>query len=139
MSDYYRGDQRRGVTAPDLMKPCSHVDHIVRARGKRSAFTSVSLDLGKIEIFGEVNYELLKQRLIDGGHNLIEHQELLCSLKAAAQDENGAERVKATQALRYAIRRKEGLVDWKFDITSVARKDIIEWAFRHIQEFFKAV
>lgn len=45
--DYFRGDQKGGVTAPDLSKQCEYADHVVNARGKKTAFTSISLDRSK--------------------------------------------------------------------------------------------
>ena len=67
--EYFRRDQRRGVSPPDLSKDCTFAEHIV-------------------------------------------------------------------QALRYATKRKEGLVDWSFDITRVARKDLISWAESRVQPYF---
>ena len=53
--DYFRRDQRDGVSPPDLSKDCTFAEHIVHARGKRTQFTSVSLDLSKIRDFGDTN------------------------------------------------------------------------------------
>jgi hypothetical protein len=41
---YFRRDQRDGVGPPDLSKVCTYAEHIVHARGKRTQFTSVSLN-----------------------------------------------------------------------------------------------
>jgi hypothetical protein len=46
------------------------------------------------------------------------------------------ERLKAIHALRYARMRREGLVDWQFDISRVERKELISWAHRQIQKYF---
>jgi hypothetical protein len=137
--DYFRGDQRAGVSAPNLAKPCSFADHIVHARGKRTAYTSVSLDIGSIERFGEVNYQLLRQLAEEDLHVVVEHEHLLSSLIRSAREGEKADRAKAVIALRYAKNRKEGLVDWKFDITTVAPKDVINWAQRKIQMYFRIV
>lgn len=40
MDDYFRGDRSSGITAPDLTKEVDYADHIVKARGKRTCFTS---------------------------------------------------------------------------------------------------
>jgi hypothetical protein len=47
--------------------------------------------------------------------------------------------LRAIQALRYAQRRKEGLVSWSFITTGVARKDLIAWAERKVQAYFVRV
>ena len=54
MTDYYRGDQKAGITAPDLTKDVEYADHVVKARGKRTQFTSVSKTPAKIVDFGEM-------------------------------------------------------------------------------------
>ena len=50
--DYFRQDKETGFTAPDLSKNCTDAEHIVRARGKRTQLTSVSLAPTKIHDFG---------------------------------------------------------------------------------------
>jgi len=37
--DYYRGDQNARITDPDLLQAMRIREHIVRARGKRTAYT----------------------------------------------------------------------------------------------------
>jgi hypothetical protein len=123
--EYYRRDQRNGISPPDLSKECTFAEHIVHARGKRTQFTSVSLDLSKIRDFGDTDYRLEQRKVTGDGHALIEHDALIQNLRRAAQEEEKAERLRAVQALRYAIRRKEGLVKWSFDFTGIARKDLI--------------
>ena len=59
------------------------------------------------------------------GHELVEHR----VVDSVNSDESFAMRrkpnvIRAIQALRYATRRKEGLVNWSFDITWVSRKDL---------------
>lgn len=137
--DYYRGDQKTSITPPDLSKFCEYADHIVNARGKKTCFTSVSLDRGRIEMFGEIDYVLLRQKAEGDGHRLIEHDDLIASLQAAAQNEDKGARLKAIQALRYARLRKEALVDWKFDISHIPRKEVITWAYYQVQPYFRKV
>jgi hypothetical protein len=137
--DYFRGDQDAGISAPNLLKPCDYADHIVNARGKKTAFTSVSIDRQAITIFGERHYVLLQEELIANGHGLIEHEALIGDLRNAAANGEKEQRTKAIAALRYARKRKEGLVNWAFDISRVPPKDIITWAFRQVQPFFKKV
>ncbi|QGM45570.1 hypothetical protein [Methylocystis heyeri] len=137
--NYFRGDQKEAITAPDLSKQCEYADHIVNARGKKTAFTSVSLDRNKIEPFGEVDYLLLRQKAAADGHQIIEHEDLVAALQASASSEEKAARLKALQALRYARMRKEGLVRWAFDISGIARKDIVTWGFHRVQQYFQQV
>ena len=137
LRDYFRGDQKAAITAPDLTKACTFADHIVSARGKKTQFTSVSLDRGRIERFGEVDYLLIRQKVDNDGHMLVEHEALVDALGTAAHNDEKAERLKAIQALRYARARKEGLVEWKFNVSGVTRKEMITWAFREVQKYFR--
>jgi hypothetical protein len=93
--------------------------------------------LKAIERFGEVSYLLLQDKVKTDGHAIVEHEDLLSRLAVIADSEEKAMRAKAIQALRYARMRKEGLVTWSFDISSIARKDIITWAYGKVQAYFK--
>jgi hypothetical protein len=137
--DYFRRDQKDGISPPDLSKECTFAEHIVHARGKRTQFTSVSLDLSKLRDFGECDYRLEQEPLFADGHELVEHGVLIDSLRTAAREGEKAERLRAAQALRYATRRKEGLVRWAFDFSRVARKDLIKWAGSQVQAYFSQV
>lgn len=137
-ADYFRRDQVAGITAPDLSKWCTLAEHIVRARGKRTKFTSVSLDPDKIDDFGPALYQALCEKITGAGHPIIEHDQLIRELREAAQSGIKADKVRALQAQRYARRRREGLIDWDFDTSRVPQKDLITWAFDRIQEFFQA-
>jgi hypothetical protein len=61
---------------------------------------------------------------------------LMTSLLLTAASARKDERARAIQAQRYARRRKEGLVDWSFEVTGIDRKDLISWAFQNIQKYF---
>lgn len=135
--EYYRGDQRTGITAPDLANQCEVSEHIVRARGKRTAYTSVSLDKHAIDRFGECDYLLLRAPIDRDKHTLMEHTELLRHLEQTARDRDKGERLTAIQALRYARLRKEGLIVWSFKIEGVERKNLITWAYTKVQEYFQ--
>jgi hypothetical protein len=134
--DYFRRDQKDGISPPDLSKECTFAEHIVHARGKRTPFTSVSLDLARMKDFGEASYKLIREKLEEDNHRLTEHEALLEELRTVAQDGEKADRLRAVQALRYAKKRKEGLIQWVFDISKVARKDVITWAQGKIQVYF---
>ena len=82
--DYFRQDQEKGVTAPDLSKDCTYAEHIVRARGKRTQLTSVSLDPTKIHEFGPKLYQVLLHVIDQDQHTIVEHAELLASLRVVA-------------------------------------------------------
>ena len=56
--EYFRRDQSDGISPPDPSKVCTFAEHIVRARGKRTNYTSVSLDPSKIRDFGDALYRL---------------------------------------------------------------------------------
>src|SRR5436190_20886604 len=104
--EYFRRDQRDGISPPDLSKDCTFAEHIVHARGKRTQFTSVSLDLTKIKDFGDTDYRLEREPTARDGHTLVEHEALLAELRRVVREEEKAERLRAAQALRYASRRK---------------------------------
>ncbi len=70
------------------------------------------------------------------GHQLVEHEPLLDELRKVVREGEKAERLRAVQALRYATRRKEGLVEWSFDTGGVARKDLIKWAQGKVHIYF---
>jgi len=133
---YFRRDQADGVTPPDLSKDSSPVDHIVRARGKRTNFTSVSLDPTKISIFGPTLYRLATAKVLEDGHVVIGHDNLMDELRKVAQQATRGEKTKAIQAQRYARMRQECLVNWNFDISRVDRKNLLTWAWQAIQQYF---
>jgi hypothetical protein len=134
--DYFRRDQRDGISPPDLSKGSTYSEHIVHARGKRTRYTSVSLDLTKIRDFGDTNYRLERAKLAEDNHGLVEHEELTDELRRTIRDGEKADRLLAVQALRYATKRKEGLVRWTFDISPIARKDLLTWTGARIQVYF---
>lgn len=133
---YFRRDQEGGITAPDLSKDCALADHIVRARGKRTRFTSVSLDKTKIDDFGPALYLALRPVITTDGHSIIEHPDLVAALRNSASSSDKAERVRAVQAMRYAQRRKEGVIDWRFNLDGIERKEYILFGYTAIQKYF---
>ncbi len=98
--EYFRRDQRDGISPPDLSKDCTFAEHIVHARGKRTPYTSVSLDLTKIKDFGNADYRLERQDLLDDQHILVEHESLLGELRRVIHEGEKAERQRAIQAMR---------------------------------------
>ena len=137
--DYFRRDQRDGVSPPDLAKECTFAEHIVHARGKRTRYTSVSLDLARIKDFGESSYRLERMKLSGDKHVLVRHDSLLDELRTVIRGSQKADRLRAIQALNYATRRKEGLVDWHFDIKGIDRKNLLTWAATKIQPYFNRI
>ncbi len=137
--EYYRRDQKDGITAPNLARCCSYAEHIVSVRGKRDQYTSVSLSPHTIRVFGEQLYRLLQEPLLQAGHVLVEHECLLTSLRDVATSHDKAHRARAIQAIRYAKKRKEGLIEWKFETHSVATKDLITLAHTKVQKYFRGV
>ncbi len=137
--DYYRRDQTKGVTPPELSKNCTFAEHIVRARGKRTHFTSVSLDKEKITDFGPTLYLALRPEIEADGHTIIEHSTLMDALRIVATTGEKEDRLRAIQAKRYATKRKEGLIQWKLDISRVDRKDLYVWSVSQIRPYFRSV
>jgi hypothetical protein len=137
--DYFRRDQNSGICPPDLSKDCTFAEHIVHARGKRTQYTSVSLDLSKIQDFGDTDYKLERELTAKDGHVLVEHENLIAELRRVVREGEKEDRLRAAQALRYATRRKEGLVNWSFNTTGVARKELITWAEKKVQPYFTRI
>ena len=108
------------------------------ARGKRTQFTSVSLDVSRIRDFGDTNYKLERERTVSDGHSLVEHEALLSELRRSVREAQREDSDRAARALVYATRRKEGLVNWAFNTSNVGRKDLIAWALARVQEYFIA-
>lgn len=133
--DYFRRDQRK-ITPPKLDATCSFAEHIVRARGKRTSLTSVSLDPDAIRDFGDVLYQVRRRRLDGDGHLLVEHASVLAELRRAIKNETKEERLRAIQALRYATRRREGLITWKFDHSKIDQKALLAWAQPKVSAYF---
>lgn len=134
--EYFRRDQKAGISPPDLSKDCTYAEHIVHARGKRTQFTSISLELSKIKDFGDADYKLKREKIVADEHTVVEHEALLEELRRVTREEDKADRLRAAQALRYATRRKEGLVKWSFNISGVDRKNIITWGTNKVQVYF---
>ena len=137
--EYFRRDRSAGVTAPDLTKLCSVPEHVVRARGKKTNFTSVSLDLARLQDLGEAEYRLDSGQTEADRHRIIEHHVLISMLRDVCQNSDKQERARALQGIRYVKSRLEALVEWKFDISAVARKDVITWAYSRIQKYFTKI
>jgi len=89
--------------------------------------------------FGDTDYRLERDLVIGEGHVLVEHVELVNELRRAAREESKGDRLKAVKAIRYAVRRQEGLVKWSFDTSDVSRKDLIIWAQKNVQKFFSRI
>ncbi len=99
---YFRRDQRDGISPPDLSKECTFAEHIVHARGKRTQYTSVSLDPNKIKDFGDTTYRLKRQQTEADKHIVteadkhivIEHDSLLTELQRTIREQDKADRAK---------------------------------------------
>jgi hypothetical protein len=109
----------------------------VKARGKRTQFTSVSKAPGKIRDFGDQIYKLTRPRVDDDGHTVVEHDQLLRALRDQAKESTKERKLKAIQAMRYARKRLEGLVKWSLDTSGVDRKNLLTWAADKIQPYFQ--
>lgn len=138
-ADYYRRDNRKGISPPILTKSVTPAQHIVRTRGKRTQFSSVSLDPDSVREFGNTLYRLKRDKLETDKHKLIEHTALIADLKRIAQSGVREDRALALHALRYALRRKEGLVEWAFKIDGIDRKRLANWTLQQVNQYFSRV
>lgn len=137
MPDYYRGDEADGVTPPNLEDSSTYAEHIVHARGKRTRFTSLSTDPTKIRDFGTQLWRLLQPKIYDDGHEVVVHETIVEQLRHEARNKSNPEAAEfAARALDRARKRREALINWKFNTSRIERKHLSEWARRHIQQFF---
>jgi len=88
---------------------------------------------------GEATYRLRRPEVDDALHTVVEHPELIKELESVARSSDKDDKIRAVRALQYAKQRLEGLVHWKIDISSVARKDLIERARSEVSKFFSRV
>lgn len=136
-SEYFRRDQADGITPPNLSDESTFAEHIVHARGKRTRFTSLSLDPTLIVEFGPQLWRLLHPKLAGDGHGVVDHDTLVRGLRDEARSASDpVTQDLAARALPRAIRRRESIVSWSFDVSRVARKDLSEWARPRVRPYF---
>ncbi|WP_437718783.1 hypothetical protein WMF45_21645 [Sorangium sp. So ce448] len=137
MTPYYRRDQADGITPPNLADASTYAEHIVHARGKRTRFTSLSSDPATIVDFGPQLWQLLQPKIYDDGHGVISHDALVSTLREETRASlDPAARELASRALPRAVKRREALVHWNFDVSRIARKELSEWARPHVRHYF---
>jgi hypothetical protein len=136
-SEYFRRDQADGISPPNLADRSSMAEHIVHARGKRTRFTSLSVDPSTIVEFGPQLWRLLQPKLMGDGHGLVDHEALVRTLRDEARSAvDPIAQDLAARALLRAIRRREALVSWSSDVSRVARKELSEWARLRVRPYF---
>lgn len=133
---YWRRDQSAGITPPNLANRVEFADHIVKARGKRTQYTSVSTSDTRIGSFGPQLYELLRDKLSSDSHALTEHAALMTALRERARTGEKADRLKAAQAMRYAQKNSEGLIDWRLDFARIEPKHLYLWTAEQVRPYF---
>ncbi len=135
---YYRGDSSKGITPPNLAVESTIPEHIVRARGKKTNFTSVSLDKDKVKSFGDAIYTLLNDILHTDMHKLIEHKQVLESLRTFAKGDDPKQKDLALRAIPRAKSNLEGLIRWNFKIPSDVggSTKLISWVSPKVQKYF---
>jgi len=135
--DLFRRDQESDVSPPNLADTSSFAEHIVHRRGKRTRFTSVSLDPMSIRDFGDRLWKLVQPRVWDDGHVQVSHDDLVKALRAELQSGDEDAKEIAARALPRAIARREALVDWRLNPgSSVERKDLLSWALTKVRQYF---
>jgi hypothetical protein len=140
MPEHFRRDQEDGITPPNPVDRSSYAEHIVRARGKRTRFTSLSIDPGAIVDFGPQLWRLIEPLLHADGHGLVNHDVLLRTLRNEARSATDPiAQDLAARAIPRAVRRREALVAWTFDISRITAKMHAEWARPHVRAYFVKV
>ena len=133
---HFRNDSPNGITPPNPDANVSHVDHITKARGKRTQFTSVSQDADSIRHFSGELYRCSRIAVQGDGHTFVEHNDLVDGIRQTILKSRREEKIKAERALQYTTRAKEALINWKFDFRRVPRKDRITRCGDQIQAYF---
>jgi hypothetical protein len=139
--EHYRRDQVDGISPPNLDDVSSYAEHIVHRRGKRTKFTSVSIDPSCIgRDWGDQLWRLNEPMLPPDGHVLIHHEELIAHLRHESVAGLDEARELAMRAVERARKRKEALVDWRgFELSRVERKERLAWAAIHVRPYFSKV
>jgi len=136
MRDLFRRDQADAVSGPNPDDDSNYAEHVVHARGKRTHYTSVSTSKDAIRDFGEQLWRLVQPKVTDDGHVVVAHEQLLWALRALLHEGDDRTRELAARALPRSIRRREALVDWRYDVGGIERKDRISWAERYVRAYF---
>ncbi len=101
------------------------VSHITKHRGMKTQFTSVSEDRDLIRHFTGTLYVTDSDEITRNGHEFITHPDLMDHLKGVIASTKREERVLASRAFQMASRAREALIDWRFDLERVERKNRI--------------
>ena len=137
--EHYRKDNPNGVTAPNPDGDRDIVAHITKHRGMKTPYTSVSEDQNAIRHFSGELYKTDSDDIVAGGHVFKNHSEVVDELTSIIQTSARAERILAGRAFQYVKRAKEALIDWRFLLDNVKKKDRISWCYSHIQKYFQRV
>ncbi len=136
LPDLFRRDQKDGISAPDLADSSSYAEHVVHARGKRTRFTSVSESPDAIRDFGDQLWKALRDALKKDGHPVVEHDALVKLLRGVLAGGSPDESERAARALPRTRKRLEALIEWHFNTSAVARKDLVGWATAKVRPYF---
>ncbi len=136
---HYRKDNPRGITPPNPEAEKDIIQHITKHRGLKTPYTSVSENADSIKHFEGSLYKTEPDNIISDGHKFKPHNEVIHDLNGLIQASTRKERILAQRALQLALRAREALIDWQFDLNSVEKKDYIHWCANHIQKYFYRV
>lgn len=139
LPSHYRKDSPHGITPPNPDADPDIIQHITKYRGQKTPYTSVSESLDAIKHFDGVAYSTQPTLITQDDHVFIHHTDLVNQLKLLNQASTRGERVLAVRALQLATRAKEALIQWKFELGTVKKKDRIGWCQRNIQKYFKKI
>ncbi|KYF55842.1 hypothetical protein BE08_06005 [Sorangium cellulosum] len=68
---------------------------------------------------------------------MVPHDALVCTLREQTRSApDPVARELAARALPRAVRRREALVLWSFDVSRIPRKELSEWARPHVRRYF---
>ena len=139
MTAHYRRDSAKGVTAPNPDADRDILQHITKYRGQKTPYTSVSEDSKAINHIDGVMYETDSDNVERDAHEFISHSHLTELLRAQLHGSTRGDRVLAARALQLATRAAEALIDWRFTVGGIARKDRVSWCYTQIQRYFRRV
>lgn len=99
MTDYYRKDHPKGITPinPDFEKDV--VEHITKARGTKTRYTSVSNSLLSIRWVNGVGYKVVTEKVLTDSHEILNYDYLLELLTKEFQDSARKKRILVNSAI----------------------------------------
>lgn len=113
----------------------SIVDHITKARGEKTQYTSVSDELQKLDQFQGVPWECNAIHIAQDLHIVIDFNTLIGLIQSSTE-----RNTKKARARTHATRAREHLIEWSFSLPSNLNSSTrITWLEKKITTYFKRI